>query len=62
MVYARRHALPDYVRVNKAGAISVLSFIRYLELPDDVIFKIEVGEDKTLVLTPTNLLEISDNF
>lgn len=61
MAYTRRHALPTHVKVNKAGTISILSFIRYLELPDDVIFEIDIGADKSLLLTPTNLTEIPDS-
>lgn len=62
MVYARRYNLPSYVKANKSGAISILSFIRSLDLPDDVIFAIEVGADKSLILTPTDLTEVPDTF
>jgi len=61
MVYARRNALPSHVRLNKAGAISLLSFVRNLGLEDGVIFGVEVDEgQKTLTLTPTDLVEFPE--
>lgn len=61
MVYARRNALPSHAKVNKAGALSVLSFVRALDLSDTVVFQIEVNEDKSLTLTPTNLETVPTN-
>lgn len=59
MVYARRNALPSHAKLNKAGALSLLSFVRALDLPDDVVFQVQVDEDtKSLVLTPTGLAAV----
>lgn len=41
MLFARRHALPKRVKTNKAGGVSVLSFVRAFGLPDDVEWTVE---------------------
>jgi len=59
MVYARRHVLPNFIKTNKSGGVSLLSFIRALELADDVIFHVALDMNtKQLLLTPTTLVEI----
>lgn len=55
MVYARKNHLPSHAKVNRAGDLSVLSFVRALDLADDVVFQVVVREDRSLVLTPTDL-------
>jgi hypothetical protein len=53
MIYARRNQLPQRIKVNKAGGISVMSFIRHLGLPDGTEFHVEVvnrHNDKRLIL------------
>jgi hypothetical protein len=35
MLFARRNALPSLVKTNKAGGVSLLSFVRAFGLPDD---------------------------
>ncbi len=63
MIYARRNKLPDRVKVNKSGGISVLSFVRHLQLPDDVEFEVEVideGETKGLIFR-TQIVVPADN-
>lgn len=42
MIFARRNHLPSVVKVNKAGGISMLSFVRHLGLPDDVEFEVSI--------------------
>lgn len=61
MVYARRNSLPSHVKLNRAGAISISSFVKNLGLEDGVIFGVEVNEDtKTLTLTPTDLVDFPE--
>jgi hypothetical protein len=59
MIFARRNQLPPRVRVNRAGGISILSFVRHLGLPDNTEFDVEVvKEEGKLVLTATEPLEL----
>lgn len=59
MIFARRNQLPPRVKVNKAGGVSVLSFVRHLGLPDNVEFEVEViREEGKLVLTATEPMEL----
>ena len=61
-MYARRNALPNFIRVNKAGGLSVLSFVRALDLADDVIFHVALDmSTRQLLLTPTALVEIPED-
>lgn len=61
MVFARRNKLPTHVKVNKAGAISLMSVVRGLELADDVVFELNIGEDKIITLTPTDLATVPNS-
>lgn len=61
MVYARRNRLPSHVKVNKCGAIALQSFVRSLELADNVVFRVERNEDKSITLIPTDLTEVPTN-
>ncbi len=53
------NALPNFIKMNKAGGLSILSFVRALDLDDDVIFHVAVDmSTRQLLLTPTQLVEI----
>lgn len=58
MVFARRNKLPSHVKVNRAGAISLMSVVRGLGLADDVVFELVLGKDKSVLLVPTNLKNV----
>lgn len=58
MVYARRDRLPSHVKVNRAGAVSLLSVVRGLGLNDRVVFSVQIEDDKTITLIPTTLQEV----
>jgi hypothetical protein len=59
MVFARRNRLPSHAKVNRAGALSLMSIVRGLELPDNVVFEVGLDRDnKTITLTPTDLTDV----
>jgi hypothetical protein len=68
MLYARRDRPPEQVKVNKGGAISMLSIVRHLNLPDDVTFDVVITADGAVVLTPIghgdgpNVAEVIEEF
>lgn len=60
MIFARRDKLPRTVRLNKAGTVSLLSFVRSLGLPDNVRFSIVVDRDAPEIsLRP--ILDVADH-
>ena len=58
MIYARRNSLLKFVKVNKAGAVSLMSVVRGLGLADDVVFELGIGEDKSITFIPTDLKDV----
>ena len=51
----RRNRPPEQVAVNKCGAVSLLSLLRHMGLPDRLIFDVSFNTDTgVIVLTPAD--------
>ncbi len=48
----RRNRPPEQVAVNKCGAVSLLSLLRHIGLPDRTVFDVSFDTSGRIILTP----------